>query len=83
MQSQINGLPNGPAKSVLFGFLLPVEYWLNTKELYQDPWLEATNELFQTYSFALNTTMHVGVDYLALLSNAAAAASAPTKMRRK
>ena len=83
LQAQIHGLPNGPAKSVLFGFMLPIDYWLNTKELYQDPWIEATNELFNSYSFVLNSTSHVVIDYLALLSNAPAAASAPAKMRRK
>lgn len=69
MQQQWKAIPDGsPEKSVLFGFLMPLEYWLHTRDFYKEPMRVADNELFLSYSLVLMTSSFTGADYLALLA---------------
>lgn len=71
LQKQMESLSDGPTKSMLFGFMLPLEYWLNSKDLYTRPSCQATDALFVSHSLVLMTAFP-GVDYLALLLAASA-----------
>lgn len=82
LQAQMRALPEGPERSVLFGFMLPLEYWLHTKEFYQNPGRLASDELFVSYGLVLGTS-NQGVDYLSLLSANFKTAKDALKMRRK
>lgn len=82
LQGQLQSISDKhPQKSILFGFMLPLEYWLQSKDLFTNPAREADNDLFVAYSLALSTTFP-GIDYLALLL-APSTANAEDKMRRK
>lgn len=66
LHGQIAALPKGADKSVLFGFMFPLDHWLHSKDLYMQPTREADNDLFIAYSLVLSTAFPC-IDYLALL----------------
>jgi len=78
LHGQITDVPDGAAKSVLFGFLFPIELWLKSKDLYEQPTREADNDLFTSYSLALSTAFP-GIDYLALLLAVPSSSSSSAK----
>jgi hypothetical protein len=49
----------------MFGFLMPLEYWLNTEDLYRQPTACASDNMFTQYANILMTAP-LGMDYLAL-----------------
>lgn len=75
LQHQFEAFPEGADKSILFGFLFPLDYWLQAKNLYTQPTHEADNELFSVY-LQVVLTGFTGIDYLALTCAHSSSASA-------
>ena len=84
MQRKCQTLP-AAHKSIVFGFLMPLEYWLNTKDLYRQPGIDVSNDMFTQYANILMTAP-LGMDYLALSDPGGAAVKMDKtefNMRRK